>query len=109
MCLLLRLSGSLRVLTLALSVSVAPSVWATETPLVSARSSLVAACNAWRVHIGDLLDQHRIARDLDDRALSEMVRQFISARNACTPGRYEIGLRMYEVIPLGRVHDPALK
>jgi hypothetical protein len=63
----------------------------------------MAACNAWRVHIGDLLDQHRIAHEMDDDALSEIVRQFISARNACIPGRYEVGLRMYEAIPLRRV------
>ena len=59
--------------------------------------------------MGDLLDQHRVARDLDDAALSDFVRQFIAARNTCTPGRYEIGLRMYEAIPLGRVPATALK
>jgi hypothetical protein len=73
----------------------------------SARPPPVAACNAWRVHIGDLIDQHRIAQELDDRTLSEIVRRFIAARNACTPGRYELGLRMYEEIPIGPVQGRA--
>ena len=108
-CPIFRRGGAFTLLTLALALHGAPSVWSSEPQLISARSPLVAACNAWRVHIGELLDQHRIARDLDDLALSEMVRQFISARNACTPGRYEIGLRMYEAIPLGPVPSTALK
>ncbi len=62
-----------------------------------------AACTAWRDHISELIDQHRIAKDIDDEALTAIVMQFISARDACTPGRYEIGLQMYEAISIGRV------
>jgi hypothetical protein len=61
------------------------------------------ACNAWHVHIGELIDQHRIAQGLDEATLSDIVRRFIAARNACTPGRYELGLRIYEEIPIGPV------
>ena len=75
----------------------------------SVRPSAVAACNAWRVHIGDLIDQHRIAQEIDERTLADIVRRFIAARNACTPGRYEVGLRMYEDIPLGPVQGKRLK
>ena len=75
----------------------------------SVRPSAVAACNAWRVHIGDLIDQHRIAQEIDERTLADIVRRFIAARNACTPGRYETGLRMYEDIPLGPVQGKLLK
>jgi hypothetical protein len=76
---------------------------------VPARPSLIAACNAWRVHIGELIDQHRIAQEIDERTLSDIVRRFIAARNACTPGRYELGLRMYEDIPLGPVQGRPLR
>jgi len=89
------------------------ATWAILLPLASAhgvvsaeaspRPPLVAACNAWRVHIGELIDQHRIAQDLDESTLNDIVRRFIAARNACTPGRYELGLRMYEEIPIGPV------
>ncbi len=75
----------------------------------SVRPSAVAACNAWRVHIGDLIDQHRIAQELDECTLSDIVRRFITARNACTPGRYELGLRMYEEIPIGPVQGRTLR
>jgi hypothetical protein len=94
-------AGGLRVLTtwgLLLSTT-AQTLGAPET----LRPSPVAACNAWRVHISDLLDQHRIAQEITEDALSDMVRRFIAARNMCTPGRYELGLRMYEEIPLGPV------
>jgi hypothetical protein len=97
------LHGALILFPLALSVVLGPSARAKDAQFVSGSPPLVAACNAWRVRIGDLLDQHRIAREIDDDALSGLVRQFISARNACIPGRYEIGLRMYEAIPLRRV------
>jgi hypothetical protein len=100
------LHGTFVVVVLATAVGVAPSVRAAE---VSVRPSPVAACNAWRVHIGDLIDQHRIAQEIDEGALSDIVRRFIAARNACTPGRYELGLRMYEDIPLGPVQGRFLK
>ena len=97
---------ALVVLVLAMSVAFPPGSWAAEVPV---RPSPIAACNAWRVHIGGLLDQHRIAQEIDDHTPSDIVRRFIAARNACTPGRYEVGLRMYEDIPLGPVQGRLLK
>ena len=88
---------------LALSAVGGPTAQAKEAAFLVETPPLVAACNAWRVHISDLLNQHWIAHEMDDAALSEIVRQFIAARNACIPGRYEVGLRMYEAIPLRRV------
>jgi hypothetical protein len=82
----------------------APGVQAGDPVRQPGRPARVAACHAWRVHIGDLIDQHRIAQEIDEATLSAAVRQFIAARDACTPGRYEVGLRMYEAIPLGPVH-----
>jgi hypothetical protein len=66
----------------------------------------VEACNAWREHISDLIEQHRTAGEMDEKALFAFVRQFIAARDACRPGRYEIGLRLYEEIALGRPLRP---
>ena len=88
---------------LALSAVGGPTAQAKEAAFLVETPPLVAACNAWRVHISDLLNQHWIAHEMDDAALSEIVRQFIAARNACIPGRYETGLRLYEAIPLRRV------
>lgn len=67
------------------------------------RPSIAAACSAWREHISQLIDQHRIADDMDDEDLSVIVLQFISARNACSLGSEQVGLRMYEAILIGRV------
>ena len=89
----------------ALFVAVGPSAPAQDTTSLSGSPRLVAACNAWREHVSELLDQHRIAHEIGDDALFGFVRQFIAARNACSPDRYEIGLRMYEAIPLGRVQQ----
>jgi hypothetical protein len=83
---------------------VSPLVRAVDVPA----ASMTAACSAWREHIGDLIDQHRVAEDIDEKALFEFVLQFIAARNNCTFGKFDAGLRMYEEIPLGRVHG-ALK
>ena|SRR3712207_2385284 len=91
------------------TVSVFASADNVRAAEVSVRPSPVAACNAWRVHIADLIDQHRIAQEIDERTLADIVRRFIAARNACTPGRYETGLRMYEDIPLGPVQGRLLK
>jgi hypothetical protein len=72
----------------------------------SVRPHPVEACNAWREHISDLIEQHRTAGEMDEKALFSFVRQFIAARDACRPGRYEIGLRLYEEIALGRPLRP---
>lgn len=80
-----------------------PRVQASDPVRPPSQPAWVAACNAWREHISDLIDQHRIAQEIDEANLSAAVRQFIAARDACTPGRYEVGLRLYEAIPLGRV------
>ena len=99
---LFRQRGALIIPILALFVAVGSSARATDAPLLPARPSLPAACAAWREHISGLLDQHRIAHDIDDDALYDFVLQFIDARDACSLGSYEIGLRMYEAIALGR-------
>jgi hypothetical protein len=88
---------------------VSPLVRAVDVPAASLiQPSMTAACSAWREHIGDLIDQHRVAGDVDEKALFEFVLQFIAARDNCTFGKFDAGLRMYEEIPLGRVHG-ALK
>ena len=99
---LFRQRGALIIPILALFVAVGSSARATDAPLLPARPSLPAACAAWREHISGLLDQHRIAHDIDDDALYDFVLQFIDARDACSLGSYEIGLRMYGAIALGR-------
>ncbi len=79
---------------------------ATEAGTVAPRPSPVQACNAWREHIGNLIEQHRLAGDLEEKELFAFVRQFIAARDACRPGRYEVGLRMYEDIAISRPLQP---
>jgi hypothetical protein len=101
--------GALVLLILTLPVAVGPSVGATESPPSSARLSLWAACAAWREHVSDLLDQHRIAHEIDDDAFHEVLLQFMNARDACSVGTQESGLRMYEAILLGRVQQRSMK
>jgi hypothetical protein len=96
-------------LVLALPVAVGPSVGATEPPRASVRLSLWAACAAWGEHMSDLLDQHRIAHEIDDNAFHEVLLQFMSARDACSAGSHESGLQMYEAILLGRVQQRPMK
>ena len=99
----------LAVLLFAPAIAVGPSARATDASLLSARPPAAAACNAWREHLSDLIDQHRIAHEIDDDALFDYVRQFIAARDACSPGGYETGLRMYELILLGPVQRRPMK
>jgi hypothetical protein len=101
--------GALVLLILALPVAVGPSVGATESPPSSVRLSLWAACTAWREHFTDLIDQHRIAHEMNEDALLDFVLQFLKARDACSAGSYEIGLRMYEAILLGPVQQRPMK
>jgi hypothetical protein len=101
--------GALVLLFLALSVTVGPTARAKDPPLISA-PSLLAACTAWREHFADLIDQHRIAHEMNEVALLDFVLQFIAARDACSSrGGYEIGLRMYEAILLGPVQQRPMK
>lgn len=101
--------GALVPLILGLPVGAGSSAGAMEMPLASARPSIGAACSAWRDHFADLIDQHRIAHEIDDDALFEIVLQFMSARDACSAGSHESGLRMYEAILLGRVQQRPMK
>jgi hypothetical protein len=69
----------------------------------TARPSLAQACSAWREHIGELIDQHRVAFDIEDDTLFEFIRQFVAAQATCSAARYEEGLHLYDQIRLGRV------
>src|SRR5688572_24984775 len=69
----------------------------------TARPSLAQACSAWREHIGDLIDQHRVVSDIDEATLFEFIRQFMVAQETCSAARYEEGLHLYDQIRLGRV------
>ena len=97
------------VIMFAPAIAVGPGARATDASLLSVRPPPAAACNAWREHLSDLIDQHRVAHEIDDDALFDYVRQFIAARDACSPGDYETGLRMYEFIPLGPVQRRLMK
>jgi hypothetical protein len=72
------------------------------------RPSLSAACVAWHEHIADLIDQHRIASELDSEQLSEIIRLFDGARVACTALRFAEGLAIYEAIPIGQIRNHSL-
>jgi hypothetical protein len=72
------------------------------------RPHMLEACSAWRDHIYDLIEQHRLAGEIDENARFDFLSQLITARDKCTFGTFEAGLRMYEEIELGRVHG-ALK
>ena len=100
--------GALVLLILALSVAVGPTARAKDPPLLSA-PSLLAACTAWREHFTDLIDQHRVAHEMNEDALLDFVLQFLKARDACSAGSHEIGLRMYEAILLGPVQQRPMK
>ena len=62
-----------------------------------------AACFAWSEHIGALIDEHRVAHELDDEALWSAITQYGSARTACSLGDFTTGIRLYETISIGRV------
>src|SRR4051812_5664107 len=67
---------------------------------------LSAACLAWYSHITNLIDEHRVAQELADDQLSEIIRLFNDARFACTALRFAEGLAIYDDIPLGPSHHP---
>ena len=94
---------------LVLPAAVSPSVGATESPPSSLRLSLGAACAAWREHFTDLIDQHRIAHEINEDAFHEVLLQFTAARDACSAGSHASGLQMYEAIVLGRVQQRPMK
>jgi hypothetical protein len=94
---------------LAAGIGTAAPLSAGELSMSSGSPPLSDACRAWREHIGELLDQHRVAREIDEKTLFDFVRQFMAARDACSIGSFEVGLRMYGDIRLGRVHRIDLK
>lgn len=97
---------ALTALALSILILPSPSALALDAP---GRPSAMAACGAWREHISDLIDQHRIGHELDDDTLMAMIMQFSAARDACTSGDAATGLKIYEAIPLGRVQKTLLK
>jgi hypothetical protein len=73
------------------------------------RPPLSGACRAWNSHIADLIDQHRMAHELDDDRLSEIMRLFYEAQRTCSALRFEEGLAIYEAIPIGPVASRPLR
>jgi hypothetical protein len=73
------------------------------------RLPLSAACQAWNGHIAALIDQHRIAHELDDDQLGEVIRLFYEAQSTCSALRFDEGLSLYEAIPIGPVASRPLR
>jgi hypothetical protein len=73
------------------------------------RPPLSAACEAWNGHIAALIDQHRIAHELDDDQLGEVIRLFYEAQSTCSALRFDEGLTLYEAIPIGPVASRPLR
>jgi len=73
------------------------------------RPPLSAACRAWHGHIASLIDQHRIAHELDDDQLGEVIRLFYEAQSTCSALRFDEGLTLYEAIPIGPVASRPLR
>jgi hypothetical protein len=76
---------------------------------IEGRPSLSAACQAWNGHIAELIDQHRIAHELDDDQVHEIIQLLYAARSACSALRFEEGLAIYEAIPIGPVASRFLR
>jgi hypothetical protein len=70
---------------------------------------LSAACRAWNSHIAELIDQHRMAHELNDEQIGEIIRLFYDAQSTCLALRFEEGLAIYEAISLGRVASRFLR
>jgi hypothetical protein len=76
---------------------------------IDRRPPLSAACQAWSNHIAGLIDQHRIARELDDDQLGDVIRRFYEAQYSCSALRFEEGLTLYETNPIGSVPSRLLR
>jgi hypothetical protein len=76
---------------------------------IEGRPPLSAACQAWNGHIAELIDQHRIARELDDDQLGDVIRRFYEAQYSCSARRFEEGLTLYDTIPIGSVASRLLR
>ena len=76
---------------------------------VEGRPSLSAACQAWNSHIAELIDQHRTAHELGDDQMGEIIRLFYEAQRTCSAQRFDEGLAIYEVIPIGPVASRPLR
>jgi|UPI0004B2B25F hypothetical protein len=76
---------------------------------IEGRPPLSAACQAWNSHIAGLIDQHRLAHELDDDQLGDIIRRFYEAQHACSVLRFEEGLTLYESIPIGAVASRLLR
>jgi hypothetical protein len=63
---------------------------------------------AWNNHIADLIDQHRIAHEIDDAQFGDIIRQFYEAQAACTASHFTEGLALYDAIPIGQVRSRRL-
>jgi hypothetical protein len=73
------------------------------------RPPLAAACRVWNGHITELIDQHRIAHELEDDQVHEIIRLVYEAGSACSALRFEEGLAIYEAIPIGPVASRPLR
>src|SRR3712207_669823 len=67
------------------------------------------ACRAWRSHIGDLIDRHRIAHEIDDEELWSIIWRFHEAQTDCSAQRFEEAFRNYETIPIRQVRQGPLR
>jgi hypothetical protein len=87
--------------------AVAQGTCAAETASWPARPPLSAACDAWERHIRELLDQHRLAAELNDAEFGTVLSLLYAANSHCTRGDTNAALATYSAIPIGPVqHGP---
>jgi len=101
--------GCVQAFAISILVFGTPAGRAGEVHQTSPRPPPSAACLAWRTHIRDLLDQHRLSDDLNDVQFDEVLRLVLDAEYACSTGHFTEGLTLYEAIPIGRVSSRPLK
>jgi hypothetical protein len=105
--------AALAVAILIASVAAGPPATASESPAsclacaspiqFQSRPSPWDECLAWKVHVFALIDDHRMAGDIDDDALFDIMRDFYAAQHECSTGNFVQGLRLYDAIQIGRV------
>jgi hypothetical protein len=97
-----------RVCMVGLIASVSAMADAAQTAPWPARPPLSAACDAWNVHIQDLLDQHQWLHEISEDVFGTALSLFYAAQAHCALGDEKAAFEMYERIPLARPTTRAL-
>ena len=82
------------------------SWWLILSPVYYTGPQGIAACDAWNIHIADLILEHMQLGQMTDAEVRAFYAEFYRADKVCRSGQYQTGQALFDAMQIGPVTKP---